>query len=90
MQRITLMAKGWGRSTLIHNAKEKTFETRRKNGMTKQVKSQAPAPRPTQDFKHAQCESKAMSKLMLENEWSCNLSLKCYPKANLIPSQQTI
>jgi hypothetical protein len=58
--------------------------------MTKQAKSQAPTPMPTQDLKHAQCESKAISKIMLENEWSCNLSLKCSPKTNLIPSQQTI
>jgi hypothetical protein len=58
--------------------------------MTKQAKSQVPAPRPTQDLKHARCESKAMSKMMLENEWSCNISLKCSPKLNLIPFQQTI
>jgi len=58
--------------------------------MIKETKSQAPAPMPTQDLKHAQCESKTISKMMLENEWSCNLSLKCSPKANLIPSQQTI
>jgi hypothetical protein len=41
--------------------------------MIEQEKSHAPTLRPTQDLKRACCESKAMSELMLEKEWSCNL-----------------
>jgi hypothetical protein len=29
---------------MVHNAKEKTFKTKQKDGMTKQIKSQAPSP----------------------------------------------
>jgi hypothetical protein len=32
------------------NTKEKTFEAKRKNGMTKQAKSHGPTPKPTQDM----------------------------------------
>jgi hypothetical protein len=28
------IAKGWGRPKLVHNTKEKTFETKQKDGMT--------------------------------------------------------
>jgi hypothetical protein len=41
--------------------------------MIEQEKSHAPTLRPTQDLKRACCESKAMLKMMLEKEWSCNL-----------------
>jgi hypothetical protein len=41
--------------------------------MIRQAKSHALAPGLANDFKHAQCESKAISKMMLEKEWLCNL-----------------
>jgi hypothetical protein len=42
--------------------------------MIRRVKNQALAFGPMQDFKHAWCEFKTMSKMMLEKEWLCNLS----------------
>jgi hypothetical protein len=33
MQCIKPKTKGWGRPNLVHNAKEKTFEGRKKHGM---------------------------------------------------------
>jgi len=37
-------------------------------------KYQAPTPNPAHDFKHAQCELKNMSEMMLTKEWSCNIT----------------
>jgi len=66
MQWVTLKANGWGMPNLVHKAEEKTSKGWWKGGMIKQAKSQALAPGPMQDFKCARCESKAMSKMMLE------------------------
>jgi hypothetical protein len=37
-------AKEWGKPNLVCNIREKTFEGKRKHGMTKQINSQAFAP----------------------------------------------
>jgi hypothetical protein len=46
--------------------------------MIGQAKSQTLAPRFTQDLKCAWCKLKAMSKMMLKKQWSCNL-FECCP-----------
>ncbi len=73
MQWVISKTNGWGRPNLVPKAKEKTSKSKQKGGMTKWANSQAFAFGFAQDFKSAQCESKAMSKMMLEKEWSCNL-----------------
>jgi hypothetical protein len=42
--------------------------------MIGQTYNKALAPNLAKDFKHAQCKSKNMLKMMLEKEWSWNLS----------------
>jgi len=41
--------------------------------MIGQINNQTPTLGLAHDFKHAQCELKDMSKMMLEKEWSCNI-----------------
>jgi hypothetical protein len=41
--------------------------------MIGRAKSHALGPRLAHDFKHAQYESKAILKMMLEKEWLCNM-----------------
>jgi hypothetical protein len=52
----------------VHNTKEKTLEGRWKGGIIGQAKNQAPAPKPTQDFKCAWGESKTMHEFQMEVE----------------------
>jgi len=71
-----------GRPNPMCNTKERTFEGKRKNGMTKWAKSYAPTPKPTQDM---WCESKAILKMILKKNGHA-IYLKCFLKINLISS----
>ncbi len=56
------------------NAKEKTTQTKWKDGMVEWAKNHAPTPKPTQDLNYIRHELKAILKMMLEKKRSCNLS----------------
>ncbi len=78
MQWVTPKINELERPNLVCNTKEKTLEGKQKGGMTRQAKSQTLGLRFTQDVKCAWCKLKAMSKMMLKKEWSCNL-FECCP-----------
>jgi len=67
-------AKGWGRVNPVCNKNIYISKDRQKHGMIGRTYNKAFAPNPAQDFKHAQCKSKNMLKMMLEKEWSWDLS----------------
>jgi hypothetical protein len=71
-----------GRLNPMCNTKKKSFETKRQNRMTKQAKSHAPTPKPTQDM---WCESKVILKMILKKNGHA-IYLKCSVKINLISS----
>jgi hypothetical protein len=68
MQCIKLRAKRWGKLNLVYNTKEKTFEGKRKHGMTGQTISQTSIPDPTQDLKRTNRELENMLKMILKEE----------------------
>jgi hypothetical protein len=53
--------------------KEKTFEAKWKKMMIGWADNQVPTFGFTQHLKRARCESEGKSKMMLENEWLCNI-----------------
>jgi hypothetical protein len=70
MQCVKPKTKGWGRPNMVHNTQEKTFEGKWKHEMIRWANSQASVLSLAHDS--SWCESKDMSKMMLEKEWSCS------------------
>jgi hypothetical protein len=73
MQCVKPKARRWWRPHLIRNTKEKTFEGKRKHGMTRRAINQASMPNLAQNLKRIRREFENMLEMMQKKEWLCNI-----------------